>query len=83
MRSCKVEQMSTTPDEVLGVEVLPSQLPVMHFEQFTEHLGLAWWASLCSEGICGPAVLCTVGKCTLNLFLSQNGSGKSFSVNAL
>lgn len=71
-----MHQMNITPDEVLAVEVLLSQLPVMHFEQFSEHLGLVWWVSLCSEGICGHSVLGSVGKCTLNLFLSQNGSGK-------
>lgn len=78
-----MDQTNSTPDEVLGAEMLPPQLPVRCFGQFSELLGLVWWASLCSEGICGHSVLCSEGKCALNLFLSQNGSGKSFSVNAL
>lgn len=60
IRSCKGNQMNTTPDEIMEVEMLPSQLPVMRFEQFSEHLDLVWWLSLWSESICGHPVLCSV-----------------------
>lgn len=74
--------MNTTPDEIMRVEILPSQLPVKCFEQFVNIL--AWCGgSVCTQGHLWVFCSLQCRKDTLNLFLSQSGSGKSFSVNAL